>query len=114
MIKKNPGKDYWEWDIRNSQMRNFVPKFISLSMIAKQPERYGFDVEFAEPLEYDVITIDRCLYLKDIAEDTFVSEKKIRELNPELRRDYIDPTKKNTDYVSPRTDPMNFWPPTRK
>jgi membrane-bound lytic murein transglycosylase D len=88
---RNKGKDFWDWRIRNSQMRNFVPKFMAAAIIAKQPERYGFDVQFAEPLEWDVITIDRSIYLKDIAKATGVSVEKIKELNPSVLRDYTPP-----------------------
>ncbi|NIV07720.1 MAG: LysM peptidoglycan-binding domain-containing protein [candidate division Zixibacteria bacterium] len=88
---RNRGKDYWDWRIRNSQMRNFVPKYMAATIIAKQPERYGFDIQYAEPLKWDVVTIDRAIYLKDIAEATGVSVQKIKELNPAILRDYTPP-----------------------
>jgi len=53
---RNKGKDYWDWKIRNSQMRNF---------------------------------------LKDIANASGVSVKKVKELNPAILRDYTPPDMKN-------------------
>ncbi|MBD3218226.1 MAG: LysM peptidoglycan-binding domain-containing protein [candidate division Zixibacteria bacterium] len=92
--RRNRGKDYWDWRIRNSQMRNFVPKYMAAAIIAKQPERYGFDIQYGEPLKWDVVTIDRAIYLKDIAQATGVSVKKIKELNPAILRDYTPPDMK--------------------
>src|SRR5207248_1097224 len=39
------------------ETRDYVPKLIAASLIAKQPDRYGFDVEPLSPLEFDEVTI---------------------------------------------------------
>jgi len=92
---RNKGKDYWDWKIRNSQMRNFVPKYMAATIIAKDPERYGFTRHAPQPLTWEVVTIDRAIYLKDIAKASGVSVKKVKELNPAILRDYTPPDMKN-------------------
>jgi membrane-bound lytic murein transglycosylase D len=93
--KQNKGKDYWDWKIRNSQMRNFVPKYMAATIIAKDPERYGFTRHAPQPLTWELVTIDRAIYLKDIAAASGVSVKKIKELNPAVLRDYTPPDMKD-------------------
>lgn len=107
--RHNKGKDYWDWRIRNSQMRNFVPKYMAAAIIAKQPERYGFDIQFSEPLEWDVITIDRAIYLKDVAKSTGVSVEKIKELNPAILRDYTPPDMKQFRLRIPKGRSQQFF-----
>lgn len=94
MIRYNKGKDYWDWRIRNREMGNFVSKYMAATIIAKEPLKYGFDVEYGQPLKWEVVTIDRAVYLKDIANATGVSVKKIKELNPAILRDYTPPNMK--------------------
>jgi len=106
---RNRGKDYWDWKIRNSQMRNFVPKYMAAVIICKQPQRYGFDVQFSEPLEWDVVTIDRSIYLKDIAKSTGISIKKIRELNPAILRDYTPPNMESFKLRLPKGKSAMFF-----
>ena len=109
MIRKNKGKDYWEWKIRNREMRNFVAKFMAATIIAKQPEKYGFDVIYAEPLVWDVVTIDRPVFLKDVARATGVTEQRIRELNPAILQEYTPPDINNFKLRLPKTTSSNFF-----
>ena len=109
MIRKNKGKDYWDWKIRNREMRNFVAKYMAATIIAKQPEKYGFDAHRAEPLVWDVVTIDRPVYLKDIASATGVSEQRIKELNPAILREYTPPDMKNFKLRIPKSKSSNFF-----
>jgi len=95
MIRRNKGKTYWDWKIRNRQMRNFVPKYMAAAIIAKEPERYGFEPIRMESLQWEVVSIDRAVYLKDIAASTGVSVRKIKELNPAIRREYTPPDTKS-------------------
>jgi membrane-bound lytic murein transglycosylase D len=108
MIRRNPGKDYWDWKIWGRDMRNFVSKYMAATIIAKNPERYGFDVQKADPLIWDEVKVGRALYLKDIAKATGVSVRKIKELNPEIRRDYTPPDYKNYTLRLPKGTSSKF------
>ena len=40
------------------ETKNHVPAILAATIMSKQPEKYGFDVEFERPIEYDSVTID--------------------------------------------------------
>ncbi|MEW6683541.1 MAG: LysM peptidoglycan-binding domain-containing protein [Nitrospirota bacterium] len=79
------------WDLRSThylrpETRNYVPKFMAATIIAKNPEKYGFTLNYHEPLSFDQVTIDRPTDLKLIAKAAGVSYEAVKELNPELRQ----------------------------
>jgi len=73
------------------ETRDYVPKLIAASLIAKQPDRYGFDVEPLSPLEFDEVTIPDATGLDVVARlaDTTVSA--LLELNPQFVRGVTPP-----------------------
>lgn len=79
------------WDLRSThylrpETRNYVPKFMAATIIAKNPEKYGFTLNYHEPLSFDEVTIDRPTALKLIAKAAGVNYEAVKELNPELRQ----------------------------
>ncbi|HUT03152.1 MAG TPA: LysM peptidoglycan-binding domain-containing protein [bacterium] len=79
------------WDVMSSarihpQTREYVPRFMAATIIAKYPEKFGFYVDYEDPVEYDEITIQGWLGLKKAAECAGTTYKTLRALNPELRR----------------------------
>lgn len=69
-----------------------MPKMIAATLIAKEPERYGFKkLEYLSPLAYDKITVEDAMGLKLIASLADATEKEIMLLNPELRRSSTPP-----------------------
>ena len=89
-LNKSKAEDYWALlhtqYIRN-ETKDYVPKFIAASMIANSPENFGFsNLEYHQPLSYDLVTIKTPVDIDIIAECAGTSEEIIRELNPELRR----------------------------
>jgi membrane-bound lytic murein transglycosylase D len=85
------------WRISESKQirretKDYIPKLIAAAIIAKNPARYGFEeVAYDEPLEFDTITIDFAVNLKDIAKSVDSSEDELLDLNPELRRNMVPP-----------------------
>lgn len=82
--------DYWsllETKYIKRETKEYVPKFIAASLIANNPEDFGFiDLKYHPPLEYDEVTIESPVDLEVIAECAETTVEAIRELNPELRR----------------------------
>jgi membrane-bound lytic murein transglycosylase D len=79
------------WDLRSTrylrpETRNYVPKFMAATIIAKNPEKYGFTLNYHDPLTFDEVVIDRPTDLKLIAKAAGVSYEAVKELNPELRQ----------------------------
>jgi membrane-bound lytic murein transglycosylase D len=89
-IKKYKTNNFWELNLRK-QTYDYVPLYIAATIIAKDPGKYGFEVEYDEPIEFDTVIVDKPIDLKTIAEVLSVSVEEIRELNPELLRDVTPP-----------------------
>ncbi|MDA8126216.1 MAG: LysM peptidoglycan-binding domain-containing protein [Deltaproteobacteria bacterium] len=79
------------WDLYRqlpSETRRYVPRFLALIRIVKEPEKYGFDLAnepLDEPLAYTTVTTARSMRLSDIARHLHADEKEIERLNAELR-----------------------------
>jgi len=82
--------DFWQLATSGSlraQTQNYVPAVIAAILISKNPAHYGFDVEYENPLEYETVTLDRPVRLRDLADRETVALEELRVLNPELRTD---------------------------
>src|SRR5437879_4500120 len=74
------------------ETRDYVPKLIAASLIAKQPRRYGFeDVEPLPPLVFDEITVADATGLDVIARLADTSVAAILELNSQFVRGITPP-----------------------
>ncbi len=68
------------------ETRDYVPKLIAASLIAKQPARYGFQVDPLPPLVFDEITVPDATGLDVIARLADTTVAALLELNPQLVR----------------------------
>ena len=74
------------------ETRDYVPKLIAASLIAKQPQRYGFDdVKPLPRLEFDEVTIPEATGLDVIARLADTSVATILELNSQFVRGITPP-----------------------
>ncbi len=74
------------------ETRDYVPKLIAASLIAKQPARYGFDdVTSLEPLVFDEITIPDATGLDVLARLADTTVAALLELNPQFVRGLTPP-----------------------
>jgi membrane-bound lytic murein transglycosylase D len=88
------------WDLKASryirkETKNYIPKYMAATIIAKNPEAYGFSVTSAGPLAYDEVVIGEGTDLRLIARCAGTAYEAIKELNPELRRWVTPPDVKN-------------------
>jgi membrane-bound lytic murein transglycosylase D len=79
------------WDLKASryirkETKNYVPKYMAATIIAKNPLAYGFTVSTYEPLKYDEIVLEESADLRLIAQCANCTYQEIKELNPEIRR----------------------------
>jgi membrane-bound lytic murein transglycosylase D len=79
------------WDLKASryirkETKNYVPKFMAATIIAKNPELYGFTVSNYEPYKYDEVVLEESTDLRLVARCAGCTYEEIKELNPELRR----------------------------
>src|SRR2546430_11690067 len=65
------------------ETRDYVPKLIAASLIAKQPARYGFEVEPQSPLVFDEVTVPDATGLDVVARLADTAVAGLLELNPQ-------------------------------
>jgi membrane-bound lytic murein transglycosylase D len=73
------------------ETKEYVPRFMAATIIARNPDRYGFTQESAEPHQFDEAIITRPVHFRAIANVTSIPYEELRLLNPELRRDATPP-----------------------
>jgi membrane-bound lytic murein transglycosylase D len=79
------------WDLKASryirrETKNYIPKFMAATIIAKNPAAYGFEVPKVNRFEYDEVVITESTDLRLIAKCADATYDAIKELNPELKR----------------------------
>lgn len=78
------------------ETRNFVPKFVAATLIATNPQQYGFgSIPYESPLEYEEIEIAAPVKLEALAAMAGTELSTLRELNPSLLRSSIPPGEKS-------------------
>lgn len=84
------------------ETKDYVPKVIAAAIIAKNPERYGFeDVEYMDPLKYETVNVKFPVRLRDIANLINADSSEISDLNPHLYRNMVPPGTENYDLRVP-------------
>jgi hypothetical protein len=67
------------------ETKNFIPAIQAATMIAREPQRYGFTVTPAEPLAYELVSVPGSTGLKQLASASRLDVETLERLNPELR-----------------------------
>jgi membrane-bound lytic murein transglycosylase D len=89
-LHQSRAQDFWSIKAKaqlSEETRNFVPKFIAISLIAGDPQKLGLhDIRYLPPLDYEEVELVAPMNLDGLAElaDTDVST--VKELNPALLR----------------------------
>lgn len=84
-LKRSGVADFWSLRLP-LETQLFVPAFMAITVIVKNPELYGFTVPQDEPLRYEKVYLEDATDLRLLAQAAGVSLEEIRELNPELSR----------------------------
>ena len=88
--------NFWELTGLRAETRDYVPKLIAATIIAKQPEKYGFrNVDYLEPVDWAKVTVPTPTDLDVIAEAARVPADVILALNPHLLRGRTPPGEAN-------------------
>ncbi len=89
-IRASGSRDFWELSYSGylkKETSHYLPKLFAALLIAKEPAKYGFsDLEYQQPLEFDVVKLSSSTDLEIIARLSDVSREEIHKLNPELNR----------------------------
>ncbi len=73
------------------ETKEYVPRFMAATIIAKNPDRYGFSQETSEPHQFEEVVVTRPLHFHAISNATGIPYEELKLLNPELRRDATPP-----------------------
>ena len=94
-IERTGYADFWELYKRNvlpRETRNYVPIILALTLIAKDPQRYGIQVEPDAPVRTDTVRPGHPIDLRLVAETIDTDLDTLRMLNPQLLRLVTPPT----------------------
>lgn len=88
------------WDLKASrhirrETKNYIPKYMAATIIAKNPEAYGFTAPDGEDYSFDEVTILESIDLRLAARCAGISYEEIKELNSELKRWVTPPGAEN-------------------
>src|SRR5262245_5462335 len=88
-ISRYGTNDYWKLRKTRAfrtETRNYVPLIHAAIVVAKAPEKYGFDITPEEPATFELASVAGPVDLRIVAECLETPLDEVRALNPELRR----------------------------
>ena len=105
------GNNFWKMKRLPRQTRNYVPSYIAATIIAKDPEKYGFTPpSMVQPSDYKTIMISECVDLKALAECADIDVPTLTKMNPALIRWCTPPALKEIGVHFPmETEEDEFW-----
>jgi membrane-bound lytic murein transglycosylase D len=93
LVQKHGTKNFWHLSKQGAmhdETRDYIPKLIAATLIAKAPSLYGFrDITPQRPIEYDHFKIPGGMHLHVIADELGIPRDQIRDMNPELIKGFI-------------------------
>lgn len=92
LILKHKTNDYWILSQKSDfpkETREYIPKLIAATMIAKAPRLYGFRTPKTIPLEYNYFYVPGGTDLFRLAQHLQVDRKTLMKLNPELVHGFV-------------------------
>ncbi|HSB68778.1 MAG TPA: LysM peptidoglycan-binding domain-containing protein [Candidatus Methylomirabilis sp.] len=93
-IDRQRTRDFWKLRLpKETQL--FVPAFMAMTVISKEPERYGFSPPPEDPPTTDTVVLAHPTPLKIIAHAARTTVERIQTLNPELLRWSTPPDVRN-------------------
>ena len=88
-IARYATNDFWALSRTRAfrrETRNYVPLIHAAIVVAKAPQKYGFEVTPEPPVEAEAVAVQGAVDLRVIAECAGTSLDHVRTLNPQLRR----------------------------
>ena len=90
-LNQSNHKNFWELSANMclpTETKNYVPQMIAATIIAKNPEKFGFkNVPYLPPMKYEAVKLTEATSLQAAAVAATTDHEEISALNPELLRD---------------------------
>ncbi len=94
-LNQSNHKNFWELSANMclpTETKNYVPQMIAATIIAKNPEKFGFkNVPYLPPVKYDKVPVNETTSLTAAAVAVNVPSEEVAALNPELLRGITPP-----------------------
>lgn len=89
-VRKYRTKDFWELSHNKkalpAETDNYVPKYIAAKLIAKNPDKYGFEgIDYMTPIEFDHLSLKEPVNLRIMAEKMNFNYEDFKDLNPKFK-----------------------------
>ncbi len=84
-IQRQGTTDFWKLKLPG-ETKLYLPAFMAMTLIAKNPERYGFTRPTEQPWQLEQVALPQPTDLRLLAEAAGISIEELREWNPELNR----------------------------
>ncbi len=98
-VMRHYTRDFWELARKKrfpKETINYIPKFIAAKLIGNDPAKYGFtDIDYMSPLEFELITVNKPVNLRQMAERMEMEYDDLKQLNPKFKGE-IAPLKNQT------------------
>lgn len=108
IMSKNPGMNYWQLAEANKFKREtalYVPRFAALLIIQKHLKSTTIYPKLSDlKYNYMKVTIETPATISDVSKSFGISEKKIREFNPQLKGNVIPPYYKTYSLLIPDSE----------
>ncbi len=93
-IARADTNDYWQLDLPR-ETKNYVPLFMAATVIAKDPQLFGFEPQAEDPaFAYEEVVLPKDWLYVDLAAAAKllgIARQVLHDLNPELRQDITPP-----------------------
>ncbi|MDO9532543.1 MAG: transglycosylase SLT domain-containing protein [Deltaproteobacteria bacterium] len=94
-LNQSNHKNFWELSANMclpTETKNYVPQMIAATIIAKNPEKFGFkNVPYLPPVKYDKVPVTETTSLTAASVAVNVPPDEVQDLNPELLRGITPP-----------------------
>ena len=94
-LNQSNHKNFWELSANMclpTETKNYVPQMIAATIIAKNPEKFGFKhVPYLPPVKYDKVPVTETTSLVAASVAVNVPPDEVKDLNPELLRGITPP-----------------------
>ena len=94
-LNQSNHKNFWELSANMclpTETKNYVPQMIAATIIAKNPDKFGFkNVPYLPPVKYDKVPVTEPTSLTAAAVAVNVPADEVQDLNPELLRGITPP-----------------------
>ncbi|MBC7741597.1 MAG: transglycosylase SLT domain-containing protein [Bdellovibrionaceae bacterium] len=89
-VRKYKTHDFWQLTKNKRALPretdDYIPKYIAAKLIAKNPDKYGFEgLDYLPPIEFDHITVNNPINLRLMAEKMNINYEDFKALNPKYK-----------------------------